>query len=130
MSVKKLSKLKKDLLVKGKDGSFEGNECSSEGEVAPAEREVKTLEDCQILLIAILVMMMMHSRNFAKSVTNSRYHVLLELYNESLEEPKEASEIRIIIHISYIGHLIFSHHSVIVIIMIIGMVIHCCYQEK
>jgi len=40
LSVKKLSKLKKDLLVKGKDGSFAGNECSSEGEVAPAEREV------------------------------------------------------------------------------------------
>ena len=33
----------RNIYLKGKDGSFEGDECSPEGEAAQAEREVITL---------------------------------------------------------------------------------------
>ena len=64
--------------------------------------------------------MMMHSYGvLLKHVANSRYHVLLEMYNESLEEPKEASGIRIIIKPSNIALLIVIATTIPITIVII-----------
>ena len=94
--------------LKGKDGSFEGNECSPEREASSAEREVKTNNNYLYVLL--------------KHVAKSRYHVLLEMYNESLEEPKEASGIITPSNIT----LLIVIRITIVIIVIYGHC-HCIY---
>ena len=64
--------------------------------------------------------MMMHSYGvLLKHVANSRYHVLLEMYNESLEEPKEVSGIRIIIIASNVALLIVIATTIPITIVII-----------